>query len=66
MNDFQEFVAIQAETAVRHIGTSYAYDSRDKAHLSLRENAEAITQRYHRTKPWRAAADDTNGSHGAC
>jgi regulator of protease activity HflC (stomatin/prohibitin superfamily) len=45
VNDFQEFVAIQAETAVRHIGTSYPYDSRDKAHLSLRENAEAITQK---------------------
>ena len=44
VNDFQEFVAIQAETAVRHIGTSYPYDSRDKEHLSLRENAEAITQ----------------------
>ena len=45
VNDFQEFVAIQAETAVRHIGTSYPYDSRDKEHLSLRENAEAITQK---------------------
>jgi regulator of protease activity HflC (stomatin/prohibitin superfamily) len=44
VNDFAEFVAIQAETAVRHIGTSYPYDSRDKEHLSLRENAEAITQ----------------------
>ena len=44
VNAFEEFVAIQAETAVRHIGTSYAYDSRDKEHLSLRENAEAITQ----------------------
>ena len=45
VNDFAEFVAIQAETAVRHIGTSYPYDSRDKEHLSLRENAEAITQK---------------------
>jgi regulator of protease activity HflC (stomatin/prohibitin superfamily) len=44
VNDFEQFVAIQAETAVRHIGTSYPYDSRDKEHLSLRENAEAITQ----------------------
>jgi regulator of protease activity HflC (stomatin/prohibitin superfamily) len=44
VNAFEEFVAIQAETAVRHIGTSYPYDSRDKAHLSLRENAEVITQ----------------------
>jgi regulator of protease activity HflC (stomatin/prohibitin superfamily) len=44
VNDFEKFVAIQAETAVRHIGTSYPYDSRDEL-LSLRENAEAITQR---------------------
>ena len=44
VNDFAEYVAIQAETAVCHIGTSYPYDSRDKEHLSLRENAEAITQ----------------------
>jgi regulator of protease activity HflC (stomatin/prohibitin superfamily) len=44
VNAFEEFVAIQAETAVRHIGTSYPYDARDKEHVSLRENAEAITQ----------------------
>jgi regulator of protease activity HflC (stomatin/prohibitin superfamily) len=44
VNDFEQFVAIQAETAVRHIGTSYPYDSRDAAKLSLRENAEAITR----------------------
>jgi regulator of protease activity HflC (stomatin/prohibitin superfamily) len=44
VNAFEEFVAIQAETAVRHIGTSYPYDSRDKEHVSLRENAEVITQ----------------------
>lgn len=43
-DDFEAFVAIQAETAVRHIGTSYPYDAPDTAHVSLRENAEAITQ----------------------
>jgi regulator of protease activity HflC (stomatin/prohibitin superfamily) len=44
VNDFEQFVAIQAETAVRHIGTSYPYDAREKGQLSLRENAEAITR----------------------
>lgn len=44
VNDFEAFVAIQAETAVRHIGTSYPYDAYDKDQVSLRENAEAITQ----------------------
>jgi regulator of protease activity HflC (stomatin/prohibitin superfamily) len=44
VNDFEQFVAIQAETAVRHIGTSYPYDARATGQLSLRENAEAITR----------------------
>ena len=43
VNDFKEFVAIQAETAVRHIGMSYPYDARETGQLSLRENAEDIT-----------------------
>ncbi|PRW64177.1 SPFH domain-containing protein [Actinopolyspora mortivallis] len=43
VDDFVEFVETQAETAVRHIATSYAYDSRGQRELSLRENAEEIT-----------------------
>ena len=31
VDDFIEFVAIQSETAVRHIATSYPYDARDRA-----------------------------------
>lgn len=43
VDNFVEFVETQTETAVRHIATSYPYDS-DGAHtLSLRENAEEIT-----------------------
>jgi regulator of protease activity HflC (stomatin/prohibitin superfamily) len=38
-----KFVAIQAETAVRHIASSYPYDSRGTDAMSLRENAEEIT-----------------------
>jgi hypothetical protein len=37
------FVTIQTETAVRHIASSYPYDSRGTDRLSLRENAEEIT-----------------------
>ena len=40
-----KFVTIQTETAVRHIASSYPYDSRGSGALSLRDNAEEITER---------------------
>jgi regulator of protease activity HflC (stomatin/prohibitin superfamily) len=43
VDDFVEFVNIQAETAVRHIATSYPYDGHGQDVLSLRDNAEEIT-----------------------
>jgi regulator of protease activity HflC (stomatin/prohibitin superfamily) len=43
VDDFVEFVAIQTETAVRHIANSYPYDSHVEGQLSLRDNAEEIT-----------------------
>ena len=45
VDDFTQFVTIQTETAVRHIASSYPYDSRGSGKLSLRDNAEEITQR---------------------
>jgi regulator of protease activity HflC (stomatin/prohibitin superfamily) len=45
VDDYAHFVAIQAETAVRHIASSYPYDSRGAEVLSLRDNADEITQR---------------------
>jgi regulator of protease activity HflC (stomatin/prohibitin superfamily) len=45
VDDFAHFVAIQTETAVRHVASSYPYDSRGQGGLSLRDNAEEITQR---------------------
>jgi regulator of protease activity HflC (stomatin/prohibitin superfamily) len=45
VDDFPQFVAIQTETAVRHIASSYPYTSRDISQLSLRDNAEEITHR---------------------
>jgi len=44
VDDYARFVAIQTETAVRHIASSYAYDSRGTGRLSLRDNADEITQ----------------------
>jgi len=43
VDDFVKFVAIQTETAVRHIATSYPYDTSDPSQLSLRANADEIT-----------------------
>jgi len=45
VDDYTRFVAFQTETAVRHIASSYAYDTRGSGELSLRDNAEEITER---------------------
>ncbi len=46
VDEYVKFVAIQAETAVRHIASSYPYDARGaEGVLSLRDNADEITQR---------------------
>jgi hypothetical protein len=45
VDDYVKFVSIQAETAVRHIASSYPYDSRGTDAMSLRENADEITQK---------------------
>jgi regulator of protease activity HflC (stomatin/prohibitin superfamily) len=45
VDDFIQFVAIQTETAVRHIASSYPYTSGPDGGLSLRDNADEITQR---------------------
>ncbi|MET7333813.1 SPFH domain-containing protein [Nonomuraea sp. NPDC005650] len=45
VDDFLEFVAIQAETAVRHIAGIYPYDSHGEPRLSLRDNADEINER---------------------
>jgi regulator of protease activity HflC (stomatin/prohibitin superfamily) len=43
VDDYLKFVAIQTETAVRHIASSYPYISHREGDLSLRENADEIT-----------------------
>jgi regulator of protease activity HflC (stomatin/prohibitin superfamily) len=45
VDDYPRFVATQTETAVRHVASSYPYDSRGTGALSLRDNADEITQR---------------------
>ncbi|MEU6081474.1 SPFH domain-containing protein [Streptomyces sp. NPDC047108] len=45
VDDFLEFVSTQTEAAVRHIAIEYPYDAHDEDDLSLRGNAEEITEK---------------------
>jgi len=45
VDEYTKFVAIQTETAVRHTASSYPYTSHGEGALSLRDNADEITQR---------------------
>jgi hypothetical protein len=45
VDEVTKFVTIQTETAVRHIASSYPYDNRGTERLSLRDNADEITER---------------------
>jgi SPFH domain/Band 7 family protein len=43
VDDFVAFIGFQAETAVRHIATSYPYDTHGDGAPSLRDHADEIT-----------------------
>jgi hypothetical protein len=43
--DDMEFVSTQTEAAVRHIAIAYPYDAHEEDRLSLRGNAEEITEK---------------------
>ncbi len=45
VDEFTKFVTIQTETAIRHIASSYPYDNRGSGALSLRDNADEITEK---------------------
>lgn len=45
VDDFERFVSTQTEAAVRHIAIEYPYDSHDERGLSLRGDAEEITEK---------------------
>jgi regulator of protease activity HflC (stomatin/prohibitin superfamily) len=45
VDDYTHFVTIQTETAVRHIASSYPYDNRGSGAMSLRDDADEITQK---------------------
>ncbi|MFJ9771860.1 SPFH domain-containing protein [Kitasatospora sp. NPDC101157] len=45
VDDYVDFVAIQTETAVRHIATSYPYDAHHEGQLSLRDGADEVARK---------------------
>ncbi|WNM29917.1 SPFH domain-containing protein [Streptomyces sp. Li-HN-5-11] len=45
VDNYLEFVATQTEAAVRHIAIEYPYDAHEDGGLSLRGNAEEITEK---------------------
>ncbi len=48
VENYEEFVKIQTETAVRHMASLYPYDSYEDGVSSLRANADAVTDSLHR------------------
>ncbi|MFE1320551.1 SPFH domain-containing protein [Kitasatospora phosalacinea] len=44
VDDYADFVAIQTETAVRHIANSFPYDSHQEGGLSLRDGTDEVTR----------------------
>src|SRR5215207_8490329 len=45
VDDYEHFVHVQSEAAVRILATSYPYDSNDDAHISLRQSVGDVTER---------------------
>lgn len=42
VDDYEKFVEIQSETALRHVATKYPYDNYEESGYSLRGNAEEV------------------------
>jgi hypothetical protein len=47
VEDYEDFVRIQTETAVRHMASEYPYDSYEEGAHSLRANADEVTASLH-------------------
>src|SRR5688572_3647062 len=42
VDDFEHYVKVQSESALRNLATSYAYDAHDDQHVSLRGHTNAV------------------------
>jgi regulator of protease activity HflC (stomatin/prohibitin superfamily) len=47
VEDYEDFVKIQTETAVRHMASEYPYDAYEEGQHSLRANADEVTRFLH-------------------
>src|SRR6185436_6286257 len=45
VDDYEQFVHVQSEAAVRNLATSYPYDAHQEGQLSLRMSAAEVSQR---------------------
>lgn len=44
VEDFEQFVETQSETALRHLASSYAYDHGEENEITLRSNVDQVSQ----------------------
>jgi len=68
VEDYERFVTVQSETAVRHLASSYAYDDYDSDGISLRGNIEKVSEflkdeLHERLKPAGVEVMETRLSH---
>jgi SPFH domain / Band 7 family len=56
VEDFQQFVVVQSETAIRHLASLYPYDDFEEGAPSLRGNADDISRALHGELQIRLAA----------
>jgi regulator of protease activity HflC (stomatin/prohibitin superfamily) len=47
VEDYEQFVVVQSETAVRHLASNYPYDDYDHAVVSLRGSADEVLESLH-------------------
>jgi len=62
VDDYMRYVAVQAETAVRHLATSYPYEAHDSGRASLRDSAVVSQETHHGAA--RAGRARRGGDHG--
>jgi len=43
--DYQDYVKVQSESALRSLATHYSYDAHDEGHVSLRSHIEVVAER---------------------
>jgi len=43
VDDYEEFVHVQSESALRHLGSQYAYDDGEEAEVTLRSGVDEVS-----------------------